>query len=388
MGKWFMIWITAAMPLVALSQNNMPVNFNQDSVTRELSREIQQLKDIINDLKTKEQQNERIRYQRNYQVAVNGLEIIKELNQGIADIVNARSQNLLYKKLIDINNPSSDALGFQLIDVIDKTLEENISLLPLLDGEKKRLRGQVSGLVDGLKRTFPPLQLITGAFSLISSFTTFKARTEQLSRKTDTMIVEASNPITKDILEKINNKLAPYIDFYNELNRTNSIFENALYQHVIMYKDYIDEVNSVKAMLESTINFNESIADQVSTKFNLFNSSQQDFNYKQVNESDSVKQLVGNCITVYDLVEKFKKFSNDFLVIQTDFFKDNINVLQLKAKKLPFKDAEKIDQLITDLNELKNGRPQDNIAGFDASYKLRLKSISGKLAVLNKLRLN
>src|SRR6266571_2589432 len=88
---------------------------NSDINTNNLVDEVAKLKEVIKGLQENEIQSEKIKYMRN----------------------------------------------FQLMDVIDKTLEDNINALPLVDGEKIRLKGQVSGLVEGLKRTFPPLQIIS-----------------------------------------------------------------------------------------------------------------------------------------------------------------------------------------------------------------------------------
>ncbi|TMI88073.1 MAG: hypothetical protein E6H06_19360 [Bacteroidetes bacterium] len=357
-----------------------------DINTNNLVDEVAKLKEVIKGLQENEIQSEKIKYMRNYQLVLYGIEIIKEIKQGTIEISSARSQNILYKKIIDINNPSSDALGFQLMDVIDKTLEDNINALPLVDGEKKRLKGQVSGLVEGLKRTFPPLQIISSAVSMISSFTTYKTRMERLDRKTDSIIVEASYPITKEIISKINLQMAPYIDFYNQLNKVNSTYENALYNHVIEYKDFIEEVASIQTTLESSLDMNQSIGEQINNIFDLANSSRQDFDYKKINENDKIRNLAGNCITVYDLVERYKKFTSDFIAIQDGFYKDYISLLEEKAKKLPIKDDDRIVKLITDLNNIKKGNPAENVIGFDETYKSKLKSITTKVVALNRTR--
>src|SRR6266536_376574 len=277
---------------------------NSDINTSNLVDEVAKLKQVIKGLQENEIQSEKIKYMRNYQLVLYGIEIIKEIKQGTIEISSARSQNILYKKIIDINNPSSDALGFQLMDVIDKTLEDNINALPLVDGEKKRLKGQVSGLVEGLKRTFPPLQIISSAVSMISGFTTFKTRMEKLDRKTDSIVVDASYPITKEIISRINVQIGSYIDFYNQLNKINNTYENALYNHVIQYKDFIEEVSNIQTVLESSLNMNESIGEQINTVFDLANSSRQDFDYKKVNENDKIRNLAGNCLSVFDMVER------------------------------------------------------------------------------------
>jgi len=366
--------------LLARPQGNSEIN------TGNLADEVARLKEVIKGLQENEIQSEKIKYMRNYQLVLYGIEIIKEIKQGTIEISSARSQNILYKKIIDVNNPSSDALGFQLMDVIDKSLEDNVNALPLLDHEKKRLKGQVSGLVEGIKRTFPPLQIISSAVSMISGFTTYKTRLEKLDRKTDSLIVDATYPITREIIAKINLQMAPYIDFYNQLNKINSTYENALYNHVIEYKDFIEEVSTLQTTLEASLNMNESIGEQINTVFDLANSSRQDFDYKKINENEKIRGLAGNCLTVFNLVERYKKFTSDFITIQETFYKDYISLLDEKAKKLPIKDDDKIGKLVTDLNNIKKGNPAENIIGFDEAYKSKLKSITTKVVALNRTR--
>jgi hypothetical protein len=388
--------LAACISLSALAQ---PGNLNGSSLagqtgqeqpanSQDLTVEVTKLKEMVKQLQENETQSDKAKYQKNYQLIVNGLETIKDMFQGTMEITGARSQNILYKKLIDINNPTSDALGFQLLDVINKTLEDNINnLLSLAENDKKRLKGQVSGFFEGLKRTFPPLQLITGAFSAISSFTTYKTRVERLTRKADSIIVDATNPISQEVISKIGGNLQPYINFYADLNKTNGIFENALYQHEVEYRDYIEELNTLKETIEKKINISESVSEQVIALFDLTSSSAPDFNYKEKLANDTIQNLVGNCISVFEMVDRFKKFTNDFVTIEDDFYRNNLDILNTKAKNLPYKDPAKIDQMINDLNFLKNGNPATNTAGFDASYKLRLKGILAKLYAVNKLRM-
>lgn len=359
----------------------------QETPGQDLHTEVARLKDVIKQLQDNELQSDKAKYQKNHQLIVNGIEIIKEIHQGTVEINGARSQNILYKKLIDINNPTSEALGFQLEEVINKTLEENISLLPMMDNEKKRLKGVVGNLFAGLKNSFPPLQIITSAFSAISSFNIFKPRIERLSKKVDSLVVDVENPITAPIIKKINDQLLPYIEFYTELNKTNSVFENALYQHGIEYRDYIEEVNTLKEIIEKKINLNESIGNKINDLFDISNSSSLEFQYKEKLNNENIKELVGNCVGIYDLVDRYKKFSNDFLLIQDDFYKNNIALLEKRAKKLPYKDEAKIAQLISDITQLKNGNPAENLTGFDVSNKMRLKSILAKVNIINRLRI-
>jgi len=155
---------------------------------------------------------------------------------------------------------------------------------------------------------------------------------------------------------------------------------------VIEYKDFMEEVSNLQTVLEGSLNMNESIGDQINTVFDLANSSRQDFDYKKVNENEKIRGLAGNCLTVFNLVERYKKFTSDFITIQESFYKDYISLLDEKAKKLPIKDDDKIGKLVTDLNNIKKGNPTENIIGFDEAYKSKLKSITTKVVALNRTR--
>lgn len=361
-------------------------NFGWGQDSGDLAREIDMLKGIIKEMQENELQSDKAKYERDHLLILNGIEIIKEIHQGTIEISNARSQNLLYKKLMDVNNPSSEVLGFQLLDVINQTMEDNINLLPIMDHEKKRLKGNVTNLFEGLKNTFPPLQMIASVVSTISSFTTINPRIEKIGRKADSLIVDVTNPISSSIIKKINEQLMPYIEFYTALNRNNSMFENALYQHAVEYRAYMEEVESIKNMLEQRLDLSQSIGNQVNGLFDISNSSSADFNFKEKLNNDAIKDLLGNCVSIYDLVDRFKKFSNDFLTIQDDFYKTNIAILEEKAMLLPVKDENRINRLIADLQSFKNG--SGGVAGgYDASNKMRLKSILAKVHVLNRLRI-
>jgi hypothetical protein len=379
------IFLVVLLPAFLCSSAQLSFSVSTEPV-QNLGQEVAKLKEMIRQLQENELQSDKSRYQKNYQLIVNGIEIIKEMHQGTLEISGARSQNIFYKKLLDINNPNSEVLGFQLLEVINKTTEDNINLLPITEKDKRRLRGQVTNVFDGLRRVFPPLQIISSVFSVFSGFNTYQARLERLNRKADSLIVDVSNPISAGVIQKINQQLQPYITFYAELDRTNNMFENALYQHEVEYRDYLEEINNLKLQIEKKINWNETIGDQVSDIFDLGNSSRQDFNYRDKLESDTIRDLVSNCITVYEMVDRYKNFTNDFIIIQDDFYKKNLSMLERNARNLPYKDNGKIDQLIDELRQLKNGNSSENRLGFDASYKLRLKSILTKLHAINKFR--
>lgn len=378
----FLFWATQAQVARTVEAKEV-LEITVDTLSVELTKDIMDLKEKISSLKIKEEETEKGKYLKNYQLVLRGLDIIQELYSGTIQIQSARSQNIFYKKVLDMNNPSSDALGFQLLDVIVKSVEENIATLPIPQPDKERLTGSVSNLVDNLKTAFPPLNIISNVLSLASSFTIFRPRMERKNEIT----VESVNPISKDILAKIKNQLVPYIEFYSELDKINTRFQNALYQHTVQYKDYIENLYSLKQDIENSgIDFKTMLAEQLNKIFEYEKTSLKDFDFNAKNKDETIRKLLINSYSVFDLVEQYKKFSNDFISIQNDFYLSYIQVLEKKVIWLPIKDDSKIYQLAQDLNITRNGNESEGIIGFDVAYKQRLNNIISKLAKMNEIR--
>lgn len=368
-----------------------------DSTPAILMEEIRLLKEQMNNLINKSTatggmgtselitQIEKQKYQKNYAIVLRGIELINDLNTASREILTARSQNILAKKITDINNIQSDALGFQLVDIIIQAIKNNIQELPIEKPQKERLVNQVSNFVDVIKGVFPPISIISNVLSAVSNFTIFKSRVERKSRNEDTVITESSNPVNKETLKKITDQLLPYIKFYDELNRANATYENALYQHIVQNKDYIESITNLIDGIKEIIDLDNSIGDQVNTLFEIQKSSSPGFDYSLKNNDENLRKLVIACYAVFDLVDKHKKFTNDFINILIDYYNLNVKILE-KAKSLPVKDDTKIDQLIADLNAIRSGDPAKGLTSFEENYKKRLATIMNKLKKMNEER--
>lgn len=368
-----------------------------DSTPAILMEEIRLLKEQVNNLINKSTgsggmgtselitQIEKQKYQKNYAIVLRGIELINDLNTASREILTARSQNILAKKITDINNIQSDALGFQLVDIIIQAIKNNIQELPIEKPQKERLVNQVSNFVDVIKGVFPPISIISNVLSAVSNFTIFKSRVERKSRNEDTVITESSNPVNKETLKKITDQLLPYIKFYDELNRANATYENALYQHIVQNKDYIESITNLIDGIKEIIDLDNSIGDQVNTLFEIQKSSSPGFDYSLKNNDENLRKLVIACYAVFDLVDKHKKFTNDFINILIDYYNLNVKILE-KAKSLPVKDDTKIDQLIADLNAIRSGDPAKGLTSFEENYKKRLATIMNKLKKMNEER--
>jgi hypothetical protein len=178
-----------------------------DTLSLEFSKDLINLKEMVENLKARNEQSDKNKYLKNYQLLLRGMDIIQELHAGTLQIQAARSQNIFYKKVIDMNNPASDVLGFQLGDVIIQSLEEHVFNLPLEKPEKERLVKSTSNLVEGLKGFFPPLNIISSVFSHVSSFAVFRPKGG--GRKNEPVEMETINLITRDVLTKIRTHLVP-----------------------------------------------------------------------------------------------------------------------------------------------------------------------------------
>lgn len=124
-----------------------------DTLSLEFSKDLIYLKEMVENLKARDEQSDKTKYLKNYQLILRGMDIIQERHAGTLQIQAARSQNIFYKKVIDMNNPASDVLGFQLGDVIIQSLEENIVSLPIEKPEKERLIKSSSHIAPNLNNT-------------------------------------------------------------------------------------------------------------------------------------------------------------------------------------------------------------------------------------------
>ncbi len=368
----------------------------RDSTPQVIMEEIRQMKLQMSNLITNPNaggnvatefilQIEKDKYKKNYAIVLRGIELINDLNLASREILTARSQNILAKKITDINNIQSDALGFQLVDIIIQAIKNNIQELPVEKPEKDRLINQVGNFVDVMKGVFPPLNIISTVISAVSSFTVVKSRVEKKSRTEDVIVNESTTPVNKEVLKKITDQLLPYIKFYDELNKANNSYEYALNQHTIQNKDYIESVDNLIAGIKSIIDLDNSIGEQVNTLFEIQKSSSPGFDFAIKNNDENLRKLVIACYAIFDLVDKHKKFTNDFINIQIDYYNQNVTILE-KARTLPVKDDLKINQLIADLNSIRNGDAAKGLVSFEENYKKRLSTILNKLKKMNEER--
>lgn len=382
--------------LLVQKSNAFNSSNKKDTTPVELTEEVKLLKEQVAVLNSKTTggggssseviaQLERDKYQKNYQIIIRGIEIINDLKTASQEILNARSQNIFSKKITDINNIQSEALGFQLTEVILQSIKSNIEQLPVEKPQKDRLMSQVSNFMDVIKGVFPPVNIISNVLSAVSNFTIFKSKFIKISRNEDSIATESINPVSKEVLKKITEQLLPYIKFYDQLNTANLKYETALNLHIVQNKDYIESITVLSDGIKEIIDLDNSIIDQVNTLLETQKSGAPGFDFALKNSDEKIRKLVVACYSVFDLVDKYKKFTNDYVNILIDYHNNNITILQ-SAKQLPIKDDMKIEQMIADLNSIRNGDPAKGLVSFEEIYKKRLGTILNKLKKMNDER--
>ena len=389
------IFIFSSLFVLLVQKGNASNSLNtKDTTPVTLMEEVRLLKEQVVALNSKSgavgsteviSQLERDKYQKNYQIIIRGIEIINDLITASREILNARSQNIFSKKITDINNIQSETLGFQLTEVILQSIKSNIEQLPVEKPQKDRLMNQVTNFMDVIKGVFPPVAIISTVLSAVSNFTIFKSKILKISRNEDSIVTESINPVGKDVLKKITEQLLPYIKFYDQLNLANIKYETALNLHIVQNKDYIESITVLADGIKEIIDMDNSIIDQVNTLLEIQKSGSPGFDYALKNSDEKIRKLVVACYSVFDLVDKYKKFTNDFVNILIDYHNMNITILQ-SAKQLPVKDDMKIEQMIADLNSIRNGDPAKGLVSFEEIYKKRLGTILNKLRKMNDER--
>src|SRR3954468_13268260 len=119
---------------------------------RRLERELQSLKQYVDSQQSESKKKAADIFEANYNKMLHTAELVNELYDAVDLIEKDKKEQIAYNKINQANNPTSDILGFKLVDVInntlDETLKENSSNIP--EPEKKPIRSIVSNLVMAL----------------------------------------------------------------------------------------------------------------------------------------------------------------------------------------------------------------------------------------------
>src|SRR3954454_23513965 len=147
-----MLFLCPCMVMFAQVDSGSLANVQRDSTIekmRRLERELQNLKQYVDSQQVESKKKAADIYDANYNKMLHTSALINELYDVVDLIERDKKEQVTYNKINQANNPTSDILGFKLVDIInsslDETLKENKTNIP--EPEKKPIRSIVSNLV-------------------------------------------------------------------------------------------------------------------------------------------------------------------------------------------------------------------------------------------------
>src|SRR3954447_22695953 len=256
-----LILLCQCMVIFAQTDTTSIASVQRDSTIekmRRLERELQNLKQYVDSQQSETKKKAADVYEANYNKMLHTSELVNELYDAVDLIEKDKKEQIAYNKINQANNPTSDILGFKLVDVInnslDETIKENNSRIP--EPQKKPIRSIVSNLVMALGKTFPPLQLFTSVVSTISTFTvpalTVDNPDSKVKKVSDVTNNVRVSPTVLDsaFIASFSNKMGPYITFYLNLNKINTNLEDELAMHSFNYRDMLAAIRQKRSDFE------------------------------------------------------------------------------------------------------------------------------------------
>ena len=387
-----LLFLFPGMLIFAQTDSTSTASIQRDSTIekmRRLERQIQSLSQIIDSQQTESKKKAGDIYVANYNKMLHTAELVNELYDAVDLIERDKKEQITYNKINQANNPTSDILGFKLVDVInntlDETIKENNANIP--EPEKKPIRNIISNLVLALGKTFPPLQLFTSVVSSISSFTipTLNADNPdgKVKRVSDVTANVHVNPVALDsaFISSFAGKMGPYITFYLNLNKINTNLEDELNVHSFNYGDMLNKIKQMRSDYEKNTGIDMSslanVSGSLNTLMNYSNSGgNASFRYEDYNNKKEVRYVTNQLPDLYDYVKDFNEYAKQYIYIVARNINNNKEQLKL-ALQLPKSDSSRINALIQEINDKQNG-PE----GFLTKYNSKIDEINREIKTL------
>lgn len=273
-----------------------------------------------------------------------------ELEYGLIFGLESSAQNLLekvhtiqsYSLLAQVNNPSSDILGFCFIDVMVIKLEETL-VVP--EKEKSRFNNGIQNILTSFKTIGPILSTASPTVSLLStvvgSISTFSTDRGFKDKKS-----ESSSPLfDRNQIERFSLEMKPYIMFYEELNRTNLSLQQELEEQAKRIMSLQNKIQ--KSKYKAEIEFGIKITPYYQNRLRVYiqnkivstpssNSRLDNVAPEIITASEELKSLVP---LAYQLAEA----SQDLDRILADNLQENLEMVKA-AKNLPVFSSGKGDK--------------------------------------------
>lgn len=351
---------------------------------RSLDHDIQELKDYVKDQRTSQAMTEKQLYDRNYNRLLSMAELLRELQATIDLIESDREQVGVYNKISQANNPSSDILGFKLTDIIKTSFEETLNERSISVDKVLPLKNVVNNLIHGLGAAFPPLQLMSSVVAGISAYTdkSYIAEAVQSNKRVrfanDIALKGYTSTLDTVFIGSFTRKLAPYINFYIELNKINTGFDEDLSKFSFFYSDISQNISTMVADFErnTTISLSGNITLQINRLMNFNQSGTDRFNHAEFNRKPEVTYVTRTLEPTYEFVKLFNEYARQYLFLTNRNIENNKAQLE-SAKKLPNSNVAAIDLLISEISLKQVGT--EAIPGFVNKYNRNISSITSKI---------
>ena len=384
------ILLCQCMAIFAQTDTASIASIQRDSTIEKMRRlegQMENLKKYVDSQQSESKKKSADIYVTNYNKMRRTSALVNELYDVVDLIEKDKKEQIAFNKINQANNPTSDILGFKLVDVItnslDETLKESKTNIP--EPEKKPIRSIVSNLMLALGKTFPPLQLFTSVVSSISSFTVPSLNAEnpdgRVKKVSDVTNNVRVSPVALDstFITAFSNRMSPYITFYLNLNKINTNLEDELAVHSFNYGDMFANIKQLRSDFEK--NTGMDMNDPVNSLNKLLNYSNSggnaSFRFEEYNSKKEVMYVTNNALPdLYDYVKKFNEYSKQYIYIVARNINNNKEQLKL-ALQLPKSDSTRINALIQEINDKQNGPD-----GFLTKYNSKIDAINQEIRTL------
>ena len=160
----------------------------------------------------------------------------------------------IFTKLMQVNNPTSDILGFRFTDIISSTCEKHF--LDKLKNEKDKKRfGHIiqkiinNPVISGLAGSNPVTSVIASVISIIASFTTSSTEISREGNKVKDIEVSQEDVFGEETIASFMNDLQVYIHFYEALSDASNQYLAGLDYLDIKYTWLMQSVKDYEARL-------------------------------------------------------------------------------------------------------------------------------------------
>ncbi len=357
---------------------------------RTLDQDVLELKDFVREQRTHQALTERQLYNRNYNRLLSMAELLRELKATIDLVESDREQIGVYNKISQANNPTSDILGFKLTDIIKNSLEKTLDERKIEADKVLPINNVVNNLIHGLGAAFPPLQLMSSVVAGLSAFTdkAFALNPTQANRRIryarDLALQGSTTTLDTLFIGSFTRRLAPYVNFYIELNRINTGFDEELAKFSFFYSDISQNINTLIDAFErnTTISLSGNITNQVNALMNFHLSGSDRFNHAEINRRPEITYVTRVLEPTTEFVKVFNEYARQYLFLTNRNIENNKAQLA-NAKRLPNSNHAAIDLLIAEIDLKQRG--SETSLGFINRYNRNISRITSKIQDLRTL---